>query len=357
MSLIKNSTIIIIGVVISNLLAYIFHLVAGRILGPADYGVFGALMSLFLVIALPAGALSSAITKFTSQYNSDKNYSKIAHLRKDIQKKILIIGSILFTLILLFSNLITNYLKIKSNTSVIIVGFTLIFALILPINRGILQGMKKFKQYSINTIIEAGARLILLVILLIIDTGVNGAVLSYGLAYFIAFLFVFPSIKEIKINKNIEKQKSEKAEMKGIYKFIFLVLFVNLIMQMIINVPTLLIKHYSSSEFTGYWTAALNIARLSLFITSAITLVMFPEIAGEKDKKMKKIIFKRALILTLISSIGMALFFMLFGRLMILILYGTNYLPALNLLDYMGFAMIFISLLQVWMNYWLAGKN
>ena len=63
MGLVKNSSIVVAGIIISNLLAFVFHIYVGRVLGPAEYGVFGALMALFLIIALPAGAISSAITK------------------------------------------------------------------------------------------------------------------------------------------------------------------------------------------------------------------------------------------------------------------------------------------------------
>ena len=52
MSLIKHSSILIVGVIISNGLAYVFHFIAGKMLGPEGYGEFGALMALLLVVAL-----------------------------------------------------------------------------------------------------------------------------------------------------------------------------------------------------------------------------------------------------------------------------------------------------------------
>ena len=85
MSLLKNSTIIIIGIIISNILAYIFHIYVGRVLGPADYGVFGALMALFMIIALPTGAISFAVTKFISKFNVNKEYNKICFLAKQTE--------------------------------------------------------------------------------------------------------------------------------------------------------------------------------------------------------------------------------------------------------------------------------
>jgi O-antigen/teichoic acid export membrane protein len=350
MSLLKNSSIVIVGVIVSNMLAYAFHFIAGRMLGPEEYGEFGALMALFLLVALPATALGFAITKFTSRFLADNKLGHIAWLRKKIQNDVLLFAATMLLFIILFSNKIALFLKIESNTAIIIVGITLVAALILPVNRGVLQGMKKYAVFSWNNIIESFFRLLLLIGLLYMGYGVNGAILAYGLAYFIAFLLIFPFIKETRLAVSI----TDKIDIKPIYKFIFLVLLVNLMIQSIINVPSLFIKHYYSSEFTGYWTAALNIARISLFITGAIALVMFPEIAGEKEKILQKKIFNKAAVLVFLASAGMAALFFIVPDLLIKGLYGKAFLGAVPILEWMGLAMIFIGLLQLWSNYFLA---
>jgi O-antigen/teichoic acid export membrane protein len=155
MSLIKNSTVIVTGIILANLLAYVFHFYAGRALGVSEYGVFGALLALLTIFSLPAGAISSGITKYSSRFHSEKNYNKIGILRKKVMIFVIIAAAIIFLLMIIFSRFISNYLNIESNIPIIIVGFCLIVSVILPVNRGILQGMKKYKILSINMIIEA----------------------------------------------------------------------------------------------------------------------------------------------------------------------------------------------------------
>ncbi len=355
MGMIKNSSIVIFGVIVSNILAYIFHIYVGRALGPVEYGVFGALMSLFMIVAMPASAISSAITKFSAKLYSKKEYSKIGVLRKKIAIRVWIYSVLFFLILVLFSWTIANYLKIESNLPIIIVGFILIFSMILPVNRGILQGMKKFNAYSWNTIIESASRLFLVILFLLIGLKTNGALLAYGLGYFISYILIFPLIKEIRFNGGI---KEDNIEMKNVYRFIVLVLLVNIILQLIINAPTLFIKHFFPSEFTGYWTAALTLARITLFIGSGIALVMFSEVAGieKDDKRTKKLIFKKAFLMTLLSSILMAIIFLLIPNILITILYGKDFLGAVLILKYMGIAMIFVSLIQLYVNYWLAER-
>jgi O-antigen/teichoic acid export membrane protein len=350
MSLLKNSTIVIAGVVVSNLLAYVFHFISGRMLGPEDYGALGALMALFLLTALPASALGFALSKFTSRFYSKNEFEKIAQLRSRIVVAVLIFSIIILLVVILFSRSIADFLKISSNIPVIVVGIMLAFAFLLPVNRGVLQGMKKFQALSLNTIIEALSRLILLVLFLYLGYSVIGALLAYGLAYFIAFLIIFLHIKET----NLQTSFVERIDLRPVYKFIFQVLIVNVFIQSIINVPSLFIKHFFSSEFTGYWTAALNIARMSLFITGSVSLVMFPEIAAGKEHSIRKKIFKKAIILVLGASFFMALLFFFITEFFILSLYGSAYLGAVPILKIMGFVMVLIGLLQLWFDYRLA---
>ena len=350
MGLIKNSSIVVFGVVVSNILAYIFHIYVGRALGPSEYGVFGALMAVFLLLALPAQAISSALTKFTSKFNSDKERGNIFYIRKKVAQRVFIYGLIILVLLIAGSKFISSYLEINSVLSIAFVGLTILFGLMLPVNRGVLQGMKKFKAYSANTIIEAGARLVIAVVLIILGFGVNGAILAYGLGYLAAFLLIFPFIREIKEN-------GSSIEMKKVYRFIFLVLIFNVVFQAIINIPSIFIKHYLGAEITGFWTAALTIARISLFVTGGITIAMFPEAAGEKDKNRRKALFIKSLVLTLLSSIFISLCFFIVGKSIVSLLYGNAYLPALPILEWLSLAMIPLSILQLWMNYWLARRN
>ncbi len=353
MTLLKNSTILITGIVFSNMLAYTFHFIAGRMLGPVAYGNFGALMALFLLVALPGGALGFAVTKYTARFNANNELGKIAILRKRIQNDVLAFSMIIFFIIIIFSRFIAEFLKIDSIVPVILVGITLVFALLLPINNGILPGMKKFKFLAFNLIFESFSRVVLLFVFIYLGYGVNGAILAYGMAYLIAFLMVFPYIKETwKVKNNFEK-----IEHKPIYRFILQVLIVNIGIQSLLNLPSLFIKHFYTSEFTGNWTAALNLARISLFITTAISYVMFPEISKEKDNIIKRKFFLKAALLVFLMTSGIALFFFFFPQLMIHLLYGKAYLGAVGILKWMGIAMIFLGLLQLRADYFLAKLN
>lgn len=346
----RNSGIVIAGILIANVFAYLFHIYVARVLGPSDYGVFGALMALFLIAALPAGALSNAIAKFTARYSSNKEFEKIRVLRIKIRNIVLVFSSILVFLLLFFSKQISDYLKIDYGFHLFVLAFSLVFAMVIPINRGVLQGLKKFKEYSLNHVVESVARLVLVFVFVSLGFSVDGVIFAYGLSYLVAFFLIFPYLNFSK------SEKTGEVDLNVVYKYVFLVLFVNVLMQIFINLPTVLIKHYTTAEFTGFWNAALTLAKVSLFTTGGIGLVMFSEVAGSERKIEREFFFRKAVVLTLIFSIGVALCFFLFGEQAVLFLYGESYLPAVSILEWLGIVMIPLALAQLWINYWLAKK-
>jgi hypothetical protein len=308
-------------------------------------------MALFLIAAIPLEALSGAVIKFTARYQSQNSPQKTSALRRKIFNDVFVFIAVLLIITTLFSKYIAEYLNIESVIPIVLLGFILSFSALLTVNTGILFGLKKYKIFSISTIVESSSRLLFLLIFLLGGLGYNGAVLSYGLAYMVAFAFIRPFIKETSSSSNIG---SVKIEMKPIYTFGFKMLAIIIFQQSLLNLPSLFVKHYYSDEFTGYWTAALNIAKMSLFISTAISQVMLPEIAGESENKKKREMFGKAIIIHLLASSAVAIMFYFVPELFVKILYGATYLGACEILKWMGFAMIAIGLIQVCATYLLA---
>jgi len=346
MGLIKNSSIVIAGAIISSIIGYISFIYIGRNLTPNEFGIFGALLALFTLISLPALATGAISNKFAAKFSSKKEYGKISFLRKILSKYVLAYIIILISTVLLFSRHILNYLKITNLSYLSLMSLSFVFLMLAQSNKGILQGLKKFRVHSLNRVLESFLKLIFLVILFYLGFGINGAILSLGLSYIFSFFFILFFIREIKGN--------EKINLKPVLNFFFLVLIINLVLQGLLNLPAFFIKHYFSSEFTGYWIAALNLAKLTLLFTTGISFAMSPEIASRENKIEQKRFFKLAFTLNLIASILIALTFLIIPEFVISLSYGANYLPSANLLKLLGIAMVFFSSLQIYLSYWLA---
>lgn len=350
--LMKQSGIMFIATVIANLFAYIYHIYMARALGPADYGILGSMLALLMIFAVPSGTITTVITKFVSEFKAKEQYGKINSLMFSAIKKLSRYGFLGFFIVLLLSWFIADFMKLPSITPVVIVGFSIVFAVVLPVNRGVLRGIQDFNQLGLNFSLESVARLVLGVVLVFFGLGVNGALLAYGLGYLFAFLIAFIPLKFL------FDRSDNSIDISAIYKYTWPVLLTLFCMTVMVEAPTVFVKHFFSSQETGFYNVALTMARLILFVTSSVCMVMFPKVSevyakGEETKG----ILSASIFYVLTTSILVAAVFWFFPRFIIGVLFSPEYLNSVPLLQLLGVAMLPIGVNTLLVNYNLALKK
>src|SRR3989344_9240906 len=349
-SLFKHSSIMFSSILIANIFAYLYHIFIARYLGPASYGELGSLLAIFMILSVPIGTIQTVITKYISRFHNRNEDGKVGSLIFSSIKKLFYYGLFAFIFVSVLSPFIASFLKIDSSIPVIIVGFTVLFSVLLPVNRGALQGLQKFNALAVNNVLEAVFRLLLGIVLVVLGFGVSGALLAFGLGYFVAFLIAFVSLK-----KYFDKRDGN-INVKEIYKFTLPVFLAVLFINLIVNLPTVFIKHFYSSEFTGLWNVSLTLARIILFLATAISLVMFAKVSSSSNSLEKKKLFKNSLIYVILGSLIVSLIFFFFSKEILVILFGSAYSNGAIILKWMGFGISLIAVLQLKMNYILASK-
>lgn len=345
-SLLKHGSIMFISVVIANILAYFLQIYFGRVLGPEGYGVFGSLMAILLILSVPIGTIGTVFTKFVSKFKAEENYGKINTLIFASLKKLVLYGIIGFVLISVLSPFIANYLNISSRLPLVFVGIVLIFSVLLPIVRGSLQGLQKFNSLAFNNVFEAFVRLILGVVL--IRFGVSGAVLSYGLGYLFAFLIGFLSLKFL-FGKKSEIDASE------IYSYAYPVLISVVCLSVLLNIPSIFVKHYFSALDAGYWNAALTLAKIIQYIGSGFSIVMFAKVSENHIlKKDTKKLLLSCLLYTCLTGVFVIVLFFLFPSLIVDSLFSSGYSGAYDLLKWLGLFVLSYTIFSLFVNYELA---
>ena len=154
-SLFKHSSIMFSSIMIANIFAYLYHIFIARSLGPALYGELGSLLAIFMILAVPVGTIQTVITKYIARFHSRNEDGKVGSLIFSSIKKLFYYGLFAFISVSILSPFIASFLKINSSVPVIIVGFIVLFSVLLPINRGALQGLQKFNALALNNVLEA----------------------------------------------------------------------------------------------------------------------------------------------------------------------------------------------------------
>lgn len=351
-SLFKQGGVVLFAIVVGNLLAYFFQIYMGRALGPADYGVLGSLISIFYIISVPVGTITMVVSKFVSQYKVNNEYGKIRSFFFAALKKVVKYGLLVFIIFLVLTPLIARFLNIPTTIPLMLLGVTLLFSLILPVNRGMLQGLQNFNQLSLNMIIEGVMRFALGVLLISLGLGVNGAVLSYGFAYFLAFFIAFIPLRFL------FKEKKEGISIPNFYKYSWFVLVAFTCIIVMVNIDIIFVKHFFTSEQAGYYNVASLLSKVLYFVSMAIVSVMFPKVSElHISKGSHKHLLKKGLLYISLLSFLAVLFYIAFPSFIIRIFFGAAYLQAVPLLRLFGIVMAAFAITIIIIFYNLAIEN
>ena len=311
---------------ILNLMGFVFHFFTGRVLGPSSYGVLGALMSLLFLLIVPTVTIQTTLTKFVSELNAEKQYGKIKYLLTSMLKTFSVISIIGLMVYTLLSESIASFLHIPV-TPVLIFGGFLVFALLLPISRGVMQGLQWFKNLGINMAFEGISKVIIGIVLVMIGLGVNGAAYAIFIAFMISFFITYFPLKKIL------EHKIEKYSLKPVYTYLLPVTLTLLLLTSFYSIDILLVKHFFDPVSAGHYAAVSLIGKTVFFATIAITQVMFPKVSElYKQKKPHKKLLTKSLFLISLIGIPICIVYFFIPELVVKIFFGSEYLDAANLL-------------------------
>ena len=349
--IVKGSFILFIMMNIFNFLNYVFHFSMARLLGPTDYSVLAVLMSIVYIFSVPAEGIQTVVSRYTVRFNIKKEHGKIKYLLIMAIKKLAYSSIILFLIYIPVAFFLGYFTKISAG--LFIFTGTLIFGILLvPVFRGIIQGEKKFKSLGYNMIIESILKVILSTIFVVVGFNVYGAVGGVISAVLITLLISFIFIKKI------FKSKIEKTKIEGILSYSFPVLIVIFTIMVMASLDIIFVKSVFSSETAGKYAVVSMLGKMIFFGTFSISKAMFPLTSENYDKGDKtKNIFKRAFFLVLGVCIVAVLGFWIFPKLIIGILFGSQYLDVSEILVFAGLSFSFLSLSNLSLIYLLSVRK
>lgn len=332
-----------------SFLNYMFHLIMGRMLGPANYGELASIISLVSLLGIIPTSVNLVVIKYIS---AAKDKRELAALVSWLRKKILMVAGVASVIIFVTSPLISSFLNIDKTFFLTLVAISFFFSMQALLNRSILQGLLRFKEMVLTLLIEVGAKLLISVVLVYLGFQVFGALTGFTLStvfgWYIASLLI-PRSKGLLAPANISKM----------LVFIIPVTIQGIATTSLISSDVILVKHFFISSDAGIYAALSTLGKIIFFGAGPISAVMFPLISqraarGENYKK----IFIFSLIATAALATVILLLYWLFPGFAVRLLFGPGYLEAANLLIWFGLFISFFTLSYLLVNYGLSlGKT
>lgn len=327
---------------------YLYNLILGRLLGPAQFADAAVLITFLLVLSFAAMTFQLVTAKFSVLFEHQIFKSFIAK----VYKNALLVGVFMGLLIVVFSTQLQSVFNTSSSNMFLVFGFGVPLYFLMSVNRGVFQGKKAFKQLSITYQSEMLSRLIITLGLILIFNIQSSVVIAVGiLASFVFGLFPFKS-EHISFKKTLALPK---VHSKSIKHFFVITAFYELTQIIINNSDILLVKHYFESYEAGLYASLALIGRIVYFIAWMFVMLLLPTVVQlKKDgKETAPILFKYIGYIAAIS-ISIILLCLSFPELIINILFGESYVAMAPLLWQYAIATSMFAISNIFAYYYLS---
>lgn len=339
---------------VANFLAYLLHVFLSRMLGPAEYGVFASLLSVFVLLSVPAMIVRMVVAKYVSRFHAREEAGKIAAFLVAALKWISV-GGILATLALILSSgYVAAYLQIPSAVPVIVIATMTLVGTLMSVATGALQGLQKFRALGANMVLAAGSRFILAVGLVALGLGASGALASSTLSGALAFGTALVPLSYL----FRQRDACLDVQTRDIFQYSAVVFLGLLCFTALTNVDLVVVKHYFDPVDTGHYSAASVLARIILFFPGGIGVVMFPKASSNFALNRDSTVVIRKTILAVAVLCGLLVAaYSLFPALLVSALFGEGYEASVPLIGIYGLAMSLFALINTLLLYYLSVQN
>jgi len=246
---------------------YVISVILARGLGPAEYGVYGVVMSLLLWVEMFSGA---GIPAATAQL-LPRHQGQEAALERTARGLLLCVAFLLFALCWALAPSVATLFDITDGSTLIRVAI-----LDLPFNgvylayQGLLNGQRRFGALSVTFVIYALTKLVGTLLLVAYGLSVTGALLVNALATIGALVFLAirsPPRSWMPVPALARAMVRIGAAM-GLYL---------LVLQVLLSLDLWFLKALwtGPAEVIGYYVAALNVARIPTIVPSVLAGVLF----------------------------------------------------------------------------------
>lgn len=339
-SLIKGTLLLSISSLVMLFSGYAIHIGLGRFLGPEEYGVYGVVIALWSCInlVLTTGLPQSVSQNIAANENKSESILKTALI---LQVIALIAISICYYLLAEPFALLLND---KSLTPLI-----QLTAFIFPLNAlyslylGYYNGLHDFKRQSIIDI-TYGLSKVVFILALVYFFRLNGAIVGFIIAAAFATFVSF----------HIPKKTTSFFSYKTLVIFALPLIGFTVFLTLFQTLDLLFVKALIHNEdAAGYYTASQNIAKIPLYVLSALAGIVFPSIArniSQKREDKNKRLIEQSMRFVLALLLPMVILLATTSYDLVSFLYSAEYLPAGGSLAVLVFGIGFLTIFTIQSN-------
>ena len=346
--LIRQNLVLFFGGLVAGIGGFVYHAIAGRILGPEVYGEVAFLIAFYAVGTGPALILIVVLARYTAMLNARGDPGVRSLLARTA--RLIAIPCLAFILLTtLFARPIAAYAHVGSTIPILVLGFSIALIWQVAIPRGVLQGLQRFTSLSLNLSLELVVRTTAVILLLKAGYAVSGAMT----AVFAGLVFVF-LLGLFSLRDHFRRQ-AVRVRLRVMAGFSVTAAIGIIGVLILYNQDVILAKHYLNDHDAGIYGGLNKIGTILFFLTLSVSQVLFPRVveAVAKEEHPGRILLSSAGILSLLGG-GALLVFAAAPGLVVGILFGPSFKDAVPLVFPVGVIGLALSLDNLLVQFFMA---
>jgi O-antigen/teichoic acid export membrane protein len=346
--LVRQNIILFAGGLTAGIGGFVYHAIAGRVLGPATYGQVAFLIAVYAVGTAPALILIVVLARYTATLAA-RGDAGLATLLTRTARLVAIPCLVAVLMTALLARPIAAFEHLGSTIPILILGFSIALIWQVAIPRGILQGLQRFPALSLNLSLELVVRTIAVVLLLKAGYAVSGAMAAVLIGLMFSFVLGLYTLRDH------FKRVGARVQLRVMAGFSLTAAAGIIGIQILYNQDVILAEHYLSSHDGGIYGGLNKIGTIMYFLTLSVSQVLFPRVveAVAKEQHPGRILLSSAGILSLLGG-GAILVFLVAPGLVVGVLFGPAFRDATPYVFAVGLIGLALSLDNLLVQFFMA---
>lgn len=342
-----GSLVMVLGSNIYNLGQFIYHFLAGRILGKVYYGDLASIISILSLFAIIQASLGLTVIKYIA---SQKNPQRVNNFISWVYWISLWIGLGLVGAVFISAPSLSHFLNLSTVSVYYMLAPILFFYLMTSSGRSILQGLLKFEKYVVSLLVESVVKVGLILALPTLLWALFGAMFSLLLGIVGSFVII-----TIWLWPYLRVKKMTTPKLLPLFKYSSAAFIQGFALTSMYSTDLLLVKHFFPPDQASIYASSAVLGRIVFFGISPITQVMFPLVAKRYHQALSyRIILYLSLILTLAISFLVIFIYQFFPALIIGITFGPNFIEGAPILVWFAIFMALLALAMMLTQFYLS---
>jgi stage V sporulation protein B len=309
---------------IITIFGYIFWILMGKFLVPAQYGILQTVSSIFsILVAITTLGFSEALIKFIPELMKKGKQEEADSMMIFSVKVVTVVSSIL-SILIFFSAETVSSLIYNSSQLVLplkLLSLMLFTGTVFTVVKYILQGLQQYKKLFVYDFVANIARIVVAFLFLYVGFQAASGVLGWSFWYIV---FIILSLGILK------SRKSGRFDKKSFYHFSLLSVLSMILLPVLLQGNMVILGFLSNFESVGFFGVAFIFSQFIMFVPLVIAGAIFPNISELwiENKEHIKHLVSASLKFSTVVVLPILILFSIFSEDLIRIFYTSAYIPA-----------------------------